>query len=546
MDKDRQKSDFLAEIKSTDSKEFYQTLFEYAPDPYYITDMEGNFIDGNKAAERITGYQKEELVGKNFFQLNILPSHEIPKAQQALARNQQGFITGPDEFRLNRKDHKKIAVEIFTYPLKIKNKPLVLAIARDISERKRIEKTLSERVKELNCLYRVSKIIAKVNISVHQALQSIVEILPSGWQYPELVCANIKLNDQNYQSKNFRVTKWKQSASITVKNQAIGEIEVYYLKAISQSEGSFLKEEHDLIDSLARRISQYLEVKKAEEELKKSEEYNRSIIEVIPDIIFRINKQGIYLDVITSSDEMLRYSSEELLGKNLRDMLPEKIAIRTLTYINKAIKSKSLQVFEYEMEVPAGTFWFEARLLPFGEDDVFVLIRNVTERKKMEKQLEKLARIDSLAGCYNRRYGLELLDRQMKLSQRNKSPLLLAFLDVDKFKAINDTFGHEEGDRVLKKVTGLFKVSLREVDIICRMGGDEFLLIFPDSSLQEAPLIRKRLEEELIKLNREIEKDYNIQFSIGFSEYAPEKPQSLDKLIATADRRMYEEKNSKK
>jgi diguanylate cyclase (GGDEF)-like protein len=78
------------------------------------------------------------------------------------------------------------------------------------------------------------------------------------------------------------------------------------------------------------------------------------------------------------------------------------------------------------------------------------------------------------------------------------------------------------------------------------MGGDEFLLIFPDNSLQEASLIRSRLEKELIKLNRKIEKDYNIQFSIGFSEYAPEKPKSLDELIATADRRMYEEKNSKK
>src|SRR6056297_3900840 len=153
MDKDRQKDSLLKEIESLNSPGFYKTLFSYAPDPYYVTDMEGNFVDGNKAAERITGYQKEELVGKNFFQLNILSSFEIPKAQQALAKNQQGFTSGPDEFTLNRKDHKKIAVEIFTYPLKIKDNSLVLAIARDISERKRTEQELSERNKELNCLY---------------------------------------------------------------------------------------------------------------------------------------------------------------------------------------------------------------------------------------------------------------------------------------------------------------------------------------------------------------------------------------------------------
>ena len=672
MDKNKQKVSFRKEIKSFDSMEFYKTLFEYAPDPYYITDLVGNFLDGNKAAEKITGYQRKELIGKNFFQLNILPTYEIPKAQQAIARNQQGLATGPDEFTLKRKDNIKITVEIFTYPLKIEGKPLVLAIARDISERKRAEKALSERVKELNCLYRVSKIMGDPNISVHQALQSIVEILPSAWQYPEFICASIKLKSQDYQSKNFRVTKWKQSSSITVKKQAIGELEVYYLKPISQSvENFFLKEEYDLIDSLARRISQYLEVKKTEEALKNSEEYSRSIIEVMPDIIFRISQQGIYLDVISSSKEMLFLPKNELLGKNLKDTLPEKTAIRALAYINKALKSKALQVFEYEMEVPAGNLWFEARLLPFGKGEVFILIRNIserkemedslrksrqefaslfqsnpeatvytdekgniidlnskftelfgytleeikgknidsgliqpqhklqearrlteegkkeqnvnietirkkkdgalfpvyisgspviidgkqkgiiaayydiTERKKIEKQLEEMVRIDSLTGCYSRKYGLELLDRQIKLSQRNKTHLLLAFLDIDNFKTINDTFGHDEGDDVLKEVVRLFKSTLREVDIICRMGGDEFLLVFPESSLGDVRLIRNRLEEKLHQLNCKIEKNYQIQFSIGFSEYDPKKPKSLDKLIAIADQQMYKEKKYK-
>jgi len=343
MDKDSSKIKFIKKIESLHSKEFFQTLFEYAPDPYYITDLEGNFIDGNKAAEKITGYQKEELIGKNFFQLNMLPSSEISKAQQALARNQQGLTTGPEEFTLYRKDHKKIAVEIFTYPLKTKDKPLVLAIARDVSKRKRTEKALSERNKELNCLYRISKILGKPNISINKALQSIVELLPSAWQYPEFICAEIKLNSQDYQSKNFRVTKWKQSASITIKGQSIGKLEVYYLKPISQSiEDFFLKEEYDLIDSLARRISQYLEVKKTEEALKNSEEYCRSIIEVMPDIILRISKQGVYRDIVSSSKEMLFLPKNELLGKNLKDILPEKTAIRALAYINKTLNSKSL------------------------------------------------------------------------------------------------------------------------------------------------------------------------------------------------------------
>ncbi|MEA3313582.1 MAG: diguanylate cyclase [Caldisericota bacterium] len=168
---------------------------------------------------------------------------------------------------------------------------------------------------------------------------------------------------------------------------------------------------------------------------------------------------------------------------------------------------------------------------------------DISKRKKIEKKLEKLARIDSLTGCYNRRYGLELLDRQIKLSQRSKSPILLAFLDIDKFKSINDTYGHEEGDKVLKESVELFKSTLRDVDIICRMGGDEFLLIFPDNSLKEASLIRNRLEKNLSRLNKSIKKGYQIKFSMGFSEYLPNKPKTIDKLISIADQRMYEEKN---
>jgi len=188
----------------------------------------------------------------------------------------------------------------------------------------------------------------------------------------------------------------------------------------------------------------------------------------------------------------------------------------------------------------------------YREEDIKLMefvsnqIATAIERKRMEEKLKKLAHYDTLTGAYNRGYGLELLQRQLKLSKRDKSLLLLAYSDLDDLKDINDEFGHEEGDRAMVQVAKLFKSILREVDIITRMGGDEFLVTFLDSSLNEIPIIRKRLSKELARLNQISKKPYKIGFSTGFSNYDPNNPQSMDELIRIADQMMYEEKKTKK
>jgi len=183
----------------------------------------------------------------------------------------------------------------------------------------------------------------------------------------------------------------------------------------------------------------------------------------------------------------------------------------------------------------------DIKLMEFISEQVATAI----ERKRVEEELKRLAHYDILTGAYNRGYGLELLQRQLKLSKRDKSPILLAYSDLDNLKDINDEFGHDEGDRAMVQVAKLFKSILREVDIITRMGGDEFLLIFLDSSLNEIPIIRKRLSNELARVNQISKKPYKIDFSTGFSTYDPANPQLMDELIRIADQNMYEEKKRK-
>jgi PAS domain S-box-containing protein len=131
------------------SNERLSVLFDAAPDGYYLCDMKGVFLDGNRAAEEITGFAKQELIGQDFLRTGLLSARDIPKAASLLARSILGKSTGPDEFVLNRKDGSKIRVEIRTHVVKILGQRVVLGIARDITERLQAEEELKQRERRL-------------------------------------------------------------------------------------------------------------------------------------------------------------------------------------------------------------------------------------------------------------------------------------------------------------------------------------------------------------------------------------------------------------
>ena len=290
--------------------------------------------------------------------------------------------------------------------------------------------------------------------------------------------------------------------------------------------------------------------KKVEQELSKSQQEFASLFRSSPEALVYLDEKGTILDANFRFCELFGYTLKEIKGRNIDDGIihpsdkideGKKLSIKGLEgYLNYETIRKKKDGTLFPVSLSAAPLVIDGQAK--GEIGIYI---DITERKQMEEQLEKLARIDFLTNCYNRGYGLELLDRQLKLSHRSKSPLLLAFLDIDRFKSINDTFGHDEGDKVLKEVAKLFKSTLREIDIICRMGGDEFLLIFPDSSLKEASLIKERLNKNLTKLNQTAKKPYKIKLSVGLSCYEPTNPLPMDELIKIADKKMYKEKNSK-
>lgn len=168
------------------------------------------------------------------------------------------------------------------------------------------------------------------------------------------------------------------------------------------------------------------------------------------------------------------------------------------------------------------------------------------ERERLEKQLEFYATTDSLTGILNRRTGILFLENAMKESKRSKQPLAICFVDINYVKAVNDEYGHIEGDDMIKIVSNTLKEVLRESDNICRLGGDEFLMILPSCSRLDVQRVMNRAEEKLQDYNSNGVKPYKISLSYGFAEYGEGSLAPVEALIEAADKEMYQMKQTTK
>jgi len=529
-----------------------ENIISTMADSLVLLDREGKIVDINKAMLDLSGYSTNELKGKSielFFPKDNFQNNLLNKAI-----NKKAFKNYDLDFKT--KTGEDIPVLFSSSPIMDDNREIagIVCIIKDINEQKENELKIEY---EQNLLYALldntsdsiyfkDKKARFVRVNKAKALHSgttpeeMIGKTDFDYFLPEIARQSFIDDKQIIESGKPIINKKEEIVRLDKKRQWVSVTKVPWYNKKGEIIG---------IIGITRDISLQ---KKAEDALRKSQQEFASLFKSSSEALVYIDKDSNIIDINTRFTELFGFTAEEVRGKNINEGLihsPDKIEEaqdlfrRSLSgnfYNYKTVRKKKDGTC-FPVSISCSIVFINEQ--PKGR---IVSYNDITERKKIEKQLEELARIDPLTGCYNRRYGMELLYRQMKLSQRSQSPLLLAFLDIDNFKTINDTFGHNEGDKVLKEVVELFKSSLREVDIICRMGGDEFLLGFPDNSLREAPLIRERLEESLSQLNHQIKKNYQIQFSIGFSEYLPDKPKSLDELIVIADREMYQEKHNKK
>jgi len=157
-------------------------------------------------------------------------------------------------------------------------------------------------------------------------------------------------------------------------------------------------------------------------------------------------------------------------------------------------------------------------------------------------ELNELSIADELTGLNNRRGFLTLAQQQLKYAERHKLKALLLFIDLNKFKQINDTFGHKEGDAVLIRMARILQNNYRESDIVGRFGGDEFVVLALGTSAEHTNLMIGRLQEKVDRDNEKHDVPYELSISIGIAEWDPENPKMLELLIIQADEEMYVDK----
>lgn len=169
------------------------------------------------------------------------------------------------------------------------------------------------------------------------------------------------------------------------------------------------------------------------------------------------------------------------------------------------------------------------------------LEQEIAERLKAEAEVRQLALTDELTALYNRRGFFLLAGQQLKMAQRTQLPCCLLFADVDGLKQINDTFGHEVGDRVIVDAAQLLKQTFRDADIIARLGGDEFAILIPAGS-DVIDVLCLRLQANINQFNQAAARSYQLAMSVGIQVCALTDDASLERLLAQADKLMYEHK----
>ena len=332
--------------------------------------------------------------------IRIFQSKIITKSGRIL----NGVVPRKCNLFTTQKMANRIPVEITFNYIQFGGKEYNCAFARDISERKQAEEELQksmgeldERVKELNCLFEISRLVEKRNLTVDGIIQGILDLIPPAWQYPDITCAKITLKGKEVKTRNFKETVWQQTSDIIVHGVPSGNLVVGLLEERPErDEGPFLQEERALLDAIAERVGRIIERRWAQDEVQKSEEKFRELMENMHSgvAVYEAVAGGEDFEVKDfnrSGEKIENIDREKVIGRRVTDAFPGVKDLGLFDVLQRVWKTGipehfSGGVYQDHRTPPS---WRENYVYKLSSGEIVSVYQDVTEQKLAQKALEE-------------------------------------------------------------------------------------------------------------------------------------------------------------
>ncbi|MFZ6641265.1 sensor domain-containing diguanylate cyclase [Undibacterium sp. TC4M20W] len=286
-----------------------------------------------------------------------------------------------------------------------------------------------------------------------------------------------------------------------------------------------------------------------EEQLRQSEFNFRRLFENMQDVYYRTDVDGIVQKVSPAVTKILGYTPEEIEGKPAAELYPQ--------MGDREAFRKEIMLHGMVSDFPGQMVTKDGRIIDISVNSQALyddegnyagaegICRDVTQRKLLEREMQRLATTDSLTGIANRRAFLEHAEHIFKSCQRYQTQMTLMMLDLDFFKGINDKYGHQSGDLALINFAEAVKLELRESDLFGRLGGEEFCVLLQQANQPEALLVAERIRAHVqsLLLNSAAGEPFSLTVSIGIAIYRAEDDR-LGRLLERADKALYQAKSN--
>jgi len=292
--------------------------------------------------------------------------------------------------------------------------------------------------------------------------------------------------------------------------------------------------------------------KRSEEELQQIKKFSDGIIQTMTEGVVLTDSEGRFTFVNPAAAASLGYTPGEMIDRDVSSFVPpDQRAI-----VRGADERRAKGIADrYELDFVHKDGGRRTMLVSGGPrfadvqyGGTMAVLTDITDRKRMEEEIRSLSLTDPLTGLFNRRGLHHLGEQQLKIALRLGKRVLLLYSDVDNLKRVNDTYGHDEGDRVLVDVATILRTSFRDSDVVARVGGDEFVVLAMEAARVNAEIFARRIDEKLEIYNSRPEQKgrFPLGLSTGVSTFDPELPSTIDELTRRADALMYEQKREKR